>query len=328
MKSLKNIHSESVPIGTDLDIARSALEAGQLVAVPTETVYGLAGNALNEAAVSRIFAVKNRPTFDPLIIHVADKALLNKWAVDVDDRAWKLAEAFWPGPLTLLLPKADSIPDLVTAGSPRVAIRIPAHPLTLELLGELSFPLAAPSANPFGYISPTTPEHVAAQLQKGVAYILNGGSCRVGIESTIVGFEEGEVIIYRAGGLPIEKIETVVGKVSLKPHSSSNPAAPGMLKSHYAPRTPFQLGVVAELAKAFSSQEVGIIRYREYLAGIPENQQIILSAVGNLEEAARNLFSGMRALDALQLRCILAEPVPDEGLGRAINDRLRRAAAR
>nr|WP_310590383.1 L-threonylcarbamoyladenylate synthase [Dyadobacter sp. NIV53] len=226
-------------IDNDVQLAKQFLLKGQLVAIPTETVYGLAGNALDEKSVLSIFEVKNRPSFDPLIIHTDSLDKLKNYVTDLPASARNLAIAFWPGPLTLLLPKKSIIPDLVTSGLDHVAVRIPNHPLTLELLRQLEFPLAAPSANPFGYISPTKSEHVNAQLGEKIPYILDGGECGVGIESTIVGFVNDIPTVYRLGGLAIDEIENIVGKVNVLPHSSSNPQAPGMLKSHYAPRKPF-----------------------------------------------------------------------------------------
>ena len=323
----RNATMEKGLIGSDLKLAIAALQKGELVGIPTETVYGLAANALDESAVTRIFTAKNRPTFDPLIVHIRSKEDLIHWTKDLDERALNLASTCWPGPLTLLLTKKRIIPDLVTSGSPLVGIRVPNHPLTLELLQSLSFPLAAPSANPFGYISPTTAQHVADQLGEKVSYVLDGGACQVGLESTIIGFEGAEAIIYRKGGLPVEEIEAIIGKVTIRAHSSSNPKAPGMLKSHYAPLTPFILGNIQSIPQDAEKLKIGIISFKEGVEGVPENQQVILSANGDMEEAARNLFSGMRHLDNLGLQVIIAELLPEKGLGRAINDRLRRAAA-
>ncbi|GAB2773726.1 L-threonylcarbamoyladenylate synthase [Rhabdobacter roseus] len=301
------------------------MENGELVGIPTETVYGLAANALDPKAVLSIFETKNRPSFDPLIVHIDSVAKVPVLAAQVPPLALQLAEAFWPGPLTLLLPKRAIIPDLVTAGLDTVALRVPAHPLTLELLRSLAFPLAAPSANPFGYISPTTARHVAEQLGAQVPYILDGGECGVGIESTIVGFPEGQPTIYRLGGLSVEAIERVVGPVQLMPHSSSNPQAPGMLKSHYAPRKPFFLVAKETMEKV---PEDGYLLFDTYLDEVPAKYQRVLAPGGNPSEAAHHLFAYLRELDALPVSRIWAEPVPDAGLGRAINDRLRRAAAR
>jgi L-threonylcarbamoyladenylate synthase len=315
-------------IGSDIEQAAAFLTAGQLVGIPTETVYGLAGNALNEAAVAEIFAVKKRPNFDPLIVHVAKIDQIPDFVLDFPVTAQKLAQHFMPGPLTLLLPKKAVIPDLVTAGSDLVAIRVPAHPLTRALLERLPFPLAAPSANPFGYISPTTAVHVVQQLGQSIPYVLDGGPCEVGVESTIVGFEEGQATVYRKGGLPIEAIEAIIGPVQVREHSSSNPQAPGMLKSHYAPHTSFILGALDALIAQHTESKVGVISFQRSFPGIPLERQIALSPSGNFREAAQHLFAAMRQLDALDLDLILAELLPEQDLGRAINDRLRRAAAR
>jgi L-threonylcarbamoyladenylate synthase len=315
-------------IGISLAEAIDCLNASDVVGIPTETVYGLAGNALNERAVSRIFTVKNRPTFDPLIVHIHSIEQAAPLVQHIPEAAKKLAEAFWPGPLTLLLPRTVLIPDLVTAGSDRVALRVPNHPLTLELLRQLPYPLAAPSANPFGYISPTMATHVAQQLGNEVCYILDGGPCQIGIESTIVGFEEGKTIVYRLGGIALEQLEQVAGPLSVLPHSSSNPQAPGMLQSHYAPRKPMILGDIDKLLQQYNANEVAILAFKTPHAQVPVKQQRLLSVQGDMEEAARNLFAAMRQLDEQDVRFILAELVPDHGLGKAINDRLRRASVK
>lgn len=314
-------------IGTDIDTAVRLLQEGQVVAIPTETVYGLAGNALNQEAVSTIFSVKQRPSFDPLIIHVGQVGDMEHYVQEIPPLLRKLAETFMPGPLTLLLDKKLIIPDLVTAGSSRVAVRVPRHPVALEVLTKLNFPVAAPSANPFGYISPTTAAHVEQQLGEQIPYILDGGSCTVGVESTIVGIENDRPTIFRKGGLSVEAIEDCIGPVMVREHSTSDPAAPGMLKSHYAPRVPVVLGKPEDILEQYRGQAVGVIRFREKTGGIPEHQQLILSANGDYREAARRLFAGMRYLDQLALDVIIAELLPEEDLGRAINDRLRRAAA-
>ncbi len=317
-------------ITTDIDVARTRLSAGELVAVPTETVYGLAGNALDERAVASIFEVKQRPSFDPLIVHVPGFEEALRYVVSVPAPLEALARKFWPGPLTILLERQSIIPDLVTSGLPRVAIRVPSHPLTLSLLRSLDFPLAAPSANPFGYISPTRPEHVEAQLGERIGTILDGGPCEVGLESTIVGVEGGEVIIHRLGGLAVDEIEAIVGGVRVQTHSSSNPAAPGQLEQHYSPGTRLVLGDRKSLGEQFlrEGQKVASLGFRELLKAIPGNQQCLLSADGDLKEAAANLFAALRELDEMGADVIVAEELPETGLGRAINDRLRRASAR
>ncbi len=315
-------------IGIDIAYAAGLLREGQLVAIPTETVYGLAANALDETAVTRIFEAKNRPRFDPLIVHVAAVQDIETYTVEIPEKAQALARAFMPGPLTLLLPKRPIIPDLVTSGSPLCAFRVPGHPLAHALLEQLDFPLAAPSANPFGYISPTTAQHVAQQLGDKIPYILDGGPCAVGLESTIIGFEGEETIVYRKGGLAVEAIEAVVGKVQIQPHSSSNPLAPGMLKSHYAPRIPLEWGDLKALLKKHAGKQLAVLAFREAVPEVPPEFQEVLSAEGDMAEAARKLFAAMRRLDASGAELILAEQLPEQGLGRAVNDRLRRAASR
>jgi L-threonylcarbamoyladenylate synthase len=322
------MNNKVAEIGIDIERAARLLQLSDVVAIPTETVYGLAGNALDEMAATKIFKVKNRPAFDPLIIHTDTIDKVKIFVEDLPDQAKRLADAFWPGPLTLLLTKKDIIPDLVTSGSPLVAVRIPNHPLTLKLLSLLDFPLAAPSANPFGYISPTTAEHVAQQLGNDIRYILDGGPCEVGIESSIIGFEGNLPVVYRMGGLKIEEIEKVVGPIKLMPHSASNPQAPGMLKSHYAPTKPFYVGNLKELADKHGTTDTAILTFSSLFPEVDPALQYVLSPNGNLDEAARNLFSAMRHLDNLAVKQILATFLPDEGLGRAINDRLRRAAAK
>jgi L-threonylcarbamoyladenylate synthase len=315
-------------IGSDIQQAKLFLSKGEVVGIPTETVYGLAGNAFDIEAVSKIFEVKNRPTFDPLIVHTNSIQRLTEFVQYIPEKAQLLAQKFMPGPLTMLLPKHESIPDLVTSGLDTVAVRIPNHPLTLALLAQLDFPLAAPSANPFGYISPTSAQHVAQQLGDKIPYILDGGECQVGIESTIVGFENDEVIVYRKGGLAIEEIEKVVGKVSVISHSSSNPKAPGMLKSHYAPRKQMFILDNNNLKNEVRKDRIGYLSFQKYNIDLPQNNQLILSKSGSYREAAKNLFAYMRALDAMDIDKIYVELLPEQDLGIAINDRLRRAAVK
>ena len=311
-------------IGNDIIRAGKILESGGLVGIPTETVYGLAGNALNEEAVSRIFLVKNRPSFDPLIVHVSGAERLREFAEEIPAVAERLTEAFWPGPLTILLKRKNIIPDLVTSGLDRAGFRCPAHPLTLELLRNLPFPVAAPSANPFGYISPTAAAHVEEQLGDKIEYILDGGPCAVGVESTIIGFENGEPVLYRYGGIGLEALEKFVGKIRMQLSSGGGPSAPGQLTSHYAPRKKLILGNLQMLMEQYKNENYGVLSFREDY-GV--KFQRILSSVGDTSEAARNLFRFMRELDASAADLILAEPAPDEGLGRAINDRLTRASS-
>ena len=312
-------------IGKDLAVAYDLLKRGNLVAIPTETVYGLAGNAFDQNAVISIFEAKKRPRFNPLILHTHSIEEAEKLVVDFPSKARLLAEKNWPGPLTLLLPKAPIIPDLITAGSPRVAIRIPKHPLTLQLLKMCDFPLAAPSANPFGYISPTRPEHVQQQLGGVIPYILDGGPCGVGIESTIIGFEEGMPKIFRLGGMALEEIQNLVGEVLPPQTVIDAPQTSGMLKSHYAPATPLYLGNIPEMLEELPFERVGILSFEKDYSSPKKKAQVILAPNGKMEEAAKNLFSALRRLDDKGLEAILAERAPEEGLGLAINDRLEKS---
>ncbi len=312
--------------------AAEALRRGELVALPTETVYGLAGDALNPAALSRIFEVKQRPFFDPLIVHIADRAWVGKLCVRVSDQAQALMDHFWPGPLTLALPKTDRVPDLATSGLSTVALRMPSHPVALALLRETGIPLAAPSANPFGGLSPTAAEHVAAAFTEGIDCILDGGPCAVGVESTVLGWENDEPILLRAGGIPVEDIETVLKKKiastatvggAHEERPLPSPTAPGQLPSHYAPRTPL---ILWDPESPVMLSRAGLLWFGDQKPpegfGVVEN----LSPGSDLREAAAHLFAALHRLDALGLDRIDARLVPEIGLGRAINDRLRRAA--
>lgn len=318
-------------IGKQIEAAAQLLAAGQLVAIPTETVYGLAANALDPEAVLKIFEAKNRPQFNPLIVHIKNWEEASAYATDIPEIAQRLAEHFCPGPLTFLLPKKNIIPDLVTAGSPLVALRVPNHPTALALLSTLDFPLAAPSANEFGYISPTTAQHVYDSLAGKINYILDGGTTEVGVESTIIGFSpEGQVIIHRVGGIAIESIEAVLGQACIQSMKGNavSPQTSGQLKSHYAPHTELYIGTVPELAAQFEGKKIVSIHFcQSYPAYADKVQQFVLSTSGDLKEAARQLFSTMRLIDQLGADIIIAERFPDEGLGKAINDRLQRAQA-
>ncbi len=314
-------------IGKDIALAKVFLQNNQLVGIPTETVYGLAANALNPIAVAKIFEAKERPTFDPLIVHTHALNEVTKFVTNIHPVLLKLAQTFWPGPLTLLLPKKEIVPNLVTSGLDKVGVRVPQHVLTLQLLKELDFPLAAPSANPFGYISPTTAQHVQKQLGKNIAYILDGGTCGVGLESTIVGEENDEIIIYRLGGLSIDDIKSVVGKVTVQLNQSSNPKAPGQLKSHYAPKKPIFIGNLNELQSKYSDKKLGAIIFGNDIKLKQVDEVKNLSSTKNLQEAAVNLFSFLRDLDDSDVDVIITDLLPQQGLGLAINDRLRRAAA-
>jgi L-threonylcarbamoyladenylate synthase len=315
-------------VSADINRAAAILREGGLVAIPTETVYGLAANAESAEAVVQIFDVKQRPSFDPLIVHISGRAELDRYAHSVPESAYRLAEAFWPGPLTLVLPRRDCIPDIVTSGLDTVGLRVPAHPMTLELLRSLEFPLAAPSANPFGYISPTCPQHVMDQLGGKIPYILDGGACLVGVESTIVGFEGGQPCIYRLGGLPIEKLQDVIPNLNLKISQSSDPKAPGMLESHYAPRKSLVLAKLSKLLPLPIEDRVGILSFNTNWTGVHGVVHAeVLSPAADVQEAATNLFAALRRLDASAAERIYAELIPEVGVGRAVNDRLRRASS-
>jgi len=314
-------------IGDNIEDAKHFLDAGNVVAIPTETVYGLAGSAVDENAITKIFEVKNRPSFDPLIVHFSSFYRVRDYITQMPNGALKLAEAFWPGPLTLVLPRPKSIPLLVTSGMETVGVRVPKHSLTQSLIDNLEYPVAAPSANPFGYVSPTNPQHVEEQLGDAIPYILDGGPCNIGLESTIIGFENDTPVVFRLGGTSVEAIRKVVGKVEIKINSSSNPQAPGMLKSHYAPGKKLILGSITENISRHDSSRVGILAFKQPFDDVDEEYQRILSPSGDLSEASRNLFAHLRYFDALDIDFILAETVPNHGLGAAINDRLQRAAS-
>ncbi len=295
--------------------AADLLRAGQLVAFPTETVYGLGADARNDRAVARIFEAKDRPRFNPLIVHVSGMNTAQEIAV-FGEAAERLAAAFWPGPLTLVLPlkSGTGISPLVSAGLDTIAIRIPAHPLAHELLAQFDGPIAAPSANPSGKISPTTADHVLSGLNGRIAAILDGGPCKVGLESTIIGFDP-EPTLLRPGGLPVEAIEQCLGQPLAEPTHSKTPTAPGQLASHYAPNAAIRLNVNSANPD-------------ETLLGFgPVDCDLNLSTGGDLVEAAAKLFNALRELDAQGVKKIAVSPISDHGLGRAINDRLKRAAA-
>ena len=305
--------------------ASNILRRGEVIAIPTETVYGLAANALDTAAVSRIFAIKERPFFDPLIVHIRGIEEVDKYTAEFPPAAKKLAETFWPGPLTLILRKNEIIPDLVTSGLPFVGLRVPSHPVTHNLLHMLDFPLAAPSANPFGYVSPTSAEHVEARLGQRISFILDGGPCKVGLESTIVMVENGkEPEILRLGGLSTGSIEQCTGPVKMNISSHAKPNSPGKLDKHYATLTPLVM-YEEKMRSTLVPEKTGALVFQHPFPFLPSDQQEILSASGSTEEAAKNLFAAMRRLDASQYNLILTEKFPSEGLGPAINDRLKRA---
>lgn len=325
---------------TEANLARlaAALRRGDIVGVPSETVYGLAADALSPTACAKIFEAKGRPTTDPLIVHLASAAVLDRVAI-ASEAAWRLAHACWPGPLTLVLPKRSVVPDLVTAGKGTVAVRVPAHPLFRKLIRLSGRPLAAPSANPFGYISPTTAAHVSDGLRgTSLKAVLDGGECAVGVESTIIDLSRpGQAPrLLRPGGLPIEKIEKMLKCPIERPAAAKLTArtaapAPGMLARHYSPRTPLKLHPQLEPTslRDFSAEEAALLLRRP--TGSPHNDKRLhwLSERGELAVIARNLFASLRSLDQAGWRRIHVEvPAGSDGLALAIRDRLTRAAAK
>ncbi len=316
-----------IKISKDIKLATVILNDDGVIGFPTETVYGLAGNIYSEKAINKIFEIKQRPKFNPLIVHISNMKSLDKIATNIPEKALQLANHFWPGPLTLLLQKHASVSDLITAGKPTVAVRIPNHKLALALLDQLDFPLAAPSANPFGSISPTTAQHVADYFPSQLELVLDGGNCENGIESTIVGFKNDKVIIYRLGAITIEEIEAIVGKTKSIVSNEIAPNAPGMLKKHYSPKTNFILtdNVDKEIEK-HQNLKIGVLSfYKEYNSKAVLSQKIV-SKDKNLREASKNLYAAMHELDKENLDIIIAEKFEDNNLGKSMNDRLTRAA--
>ena len=306
--------------------AAEIIKKGGLVAFPTETVYGLGADAFNALAIARIFEVKRRPHFDPLIVHVASYGGLKKLVTGIPSDAKRLVDRFWPGPLTVVLLKREEVPDLVTAGLPTVAIRMPDHPMALGLIQESECPIAAPSANPFGYLSPTTADHVRDQLGNQIDFILDGGPCEVGVESTIISFSGTKPRLLRPGGVPLEEIESIIGQVEIHPRVEDKPLAPGMLPRHYAPRTPILLDWEDKTFDFNRDKKIGLLVFQEPRWSFKFHHIEVLSKKGDFREAAANLFAAIRRLDELNLDLILAETIPEVGLGRAIMDRLRRAS--
>ncbi|WP_297334466.1 L-threonylcarbamoyladenylate synthase [Flavobacterium sp.] len=314
-------------ITKDINIAATALQSGKVVAIPTETVYGLAGIIYNQEAIKDIYRIKKRPLENPLIVHTHSAEIFPEIAVDIPEAAYKLAEAFWPGPLTILLKKNTVIPDNVTSGLDTVAVRVPSHPVTISLLRELKQPVAAPSANPFGRISPTSARHVLDYFDGRISCILDGGACSVGIESTIVGFEDGIPVVYRQGAVTAAQIKDVTGNVTVKTASTNTPKAPGMYPRHYSPRTPLVVTDNIKQALAdFQGLNTVVIGYSKLCRDLVAEKKIILPESGNFEEAAAKLYGTLHYADSINTDIIIAERFPDRGLGSAINDRLTRAS--
>lgn len=315
-----------IQISKDIVKAKEILENENLVAIPTETVYGLAGNIYSEKAINKIFKTKNRPFNNPLIVHIHSKELLENIAQEIPEKAKKLAEAFWPGSLTLVLKKKETIPYSITAGKETVAVRVPNHTLTLELLKQLDFPLAAPSANPFGSISPTTSQHVADYFTDTLEMVLDGGNCENGIESTIVGFENEKAILYRLGSISVEDIESIIGPIEIVNKNDSSPNAPGMLSRHYAPKTKTIVSEnIEDEIKNYPTSKIGVLLFQDLKINDENIEKEILSINGSLKEATANLYAAMHRLDKKGLDLIIAEKFPENDLGKSINDRLERA---
>ena len=291
------------PPWTSVSEAARLLKDGEVVAIPTETVYGLAGNAFEPKALAKIFAAKERPTFDPLIVHIADIAQLTDIAKDIPDSAYRLAEAYWPGPMTIILPKKDCIPDLCTSALPSVAVRFPSHPIAQQIIKESGLPLAAPSANLFKHVSPTTAEHVAAQLADRIAGIVDGGPCSVGVESSIISLVE----------VKIKESTSKPGQPML---------APGQCDTHYRPQVPLYYG---EIPTGYTLPEHTVrIAFGTQQGPIPAT--VNLSTTGDMVEATSKLYAFMHDLDTPDYDLILVDPIPNKGIGIALNDRLKRAS--
>jgi len=325
--------------------AGAAIAAGKLVVIPTETVYGLGADAFNPDAVARVFEAKRRPAFDPLIIHISRLDDIERIATSFPPKARLLAEALWPGPLTMILPKRPEVPDIVTSGLDTAAVRFPVHPVARKIIEYSGTVVAAPSANPFGYISPTTAQHVAKTLGDRVDFIVDGGPCAVGVESTVIDMTRDIPAVLRPGGMPLERIRDIIGEVLIPGKKGGLIASPGQLKSHYAPRATLYLhpwnslpnalrqalpgGVAADPSAApmamaaivFDASRASILAESGLFGRID-----VLSERGDMREAASRLFALLHELDAGGFGIIHAERVPEEGLGRAINDRLYRAS--
>jgi len=321
-------NSRIIPVsdGNAIEAAARIIQNGGLVAFPTETVYGLGADAENPIAVARIFEVKARPRIDPLIVHVADRDMAEYYGV-FPQKAHLLMEKFWPGPLTLVVSKKETIPAIVTAGLDTVAIRIPAHPAALDLIRASGCAIAAPSANLFGCVSPTEAQHVAEQLSDKVDWILDGGPCTIGLESTILSLSGDTPSIMRPGGTSIEKLSALLGSIDITSGVYGLPKVPGQMERHYATHTPMDI-IEEDREEIKPTERVGLLCFSP--PGFPQKYEVVetLSNSGNMREAAANLFRSLHRLDRMKLDRIIARPVPEEGLGIAIMDRLRRCSTR
>ena len=312
-------------VSTDIHYAAQLIRDGKIVAFPTETVYGLGADALNALAVARIFELKERPSFDPLIVHIADLADISRLTRTTDNRVQLLAKAFWPGPLTIILPKSSLIPDIVTSGMDTVGIRMPANPIALALIREAGCPVAAPSANKFGQLSPTLAKHVAKQLPD-VDYILDGGQSEVGIESTIISLNDRGFEILRHGSITREEIEEIIPFYALPEEEKTNIVSPGMLKSHYSPGKPMYI-LDADYKEPTDRSRMGLLSYKGENTGGYACVET-LSPTGDLKTCAINLFAAIHRLEESDIECIVSQVVPENGIGIAVMDKLRKAAYR
>lgn len=312
---LKDTH-ENIIKGSEV------IRRGGLVAFPTETVYGLGADALNPSAVAGIFEAKQRPFFDPLIVHIADCSDISRLTTGIDKKTYALVEKFWPGPLTVILPKSHTVPDIITSGLDTVALRMPRHETALTLIKEAGTPIAAPSANRFSCLSPTTSRHVMEQLGNSVDIILDGGPCTVGIESTIIKITPEGIHLLRPGGIDAEAIEECAGEKIIIDRRGEKPEAPGQLEYHYSPAKP----VVITDRPPFDDKRGGFLLFKKPEYQYPLERTFILSEKGDLREAAANLFSHLHLLDSLDISRIYAQPVPETGLGLGIMDRLKKAS--
>jgi L-threonylcarbamoyladenylate synthase len=311
-------------IGTTIQEAIHLLKSGELVAIPTETVYGLAANGCNTAAVKKIYEAKNRPNSNPLILHFASSEKIHPYVLDFPQELLNLANKFWPGPLTILLKKSELVPNEITANQELVAVRVPNHPLLNAILSELDFPLAAPSANLYGMVSPTKAEHVMQDLNGKIPYILDGGSCENGLESTIIGLHEMKVVVYRLGSISLEDLTAELSYTpELKNTSEKQVITSGMVEHHYAPKTPFFF--FDETSIDYSEKNNGFIFFKDKHPSIDDSNKIILSKSGDLKEAAANLYDAIIEMDKREFTALFIERLPDFGLGKTMNDRLNRS---
>jgi len=304
--------------------AASIIQAGGLVSFPTETVYGLGGNALDPTAVARIFEAKARPSFDPLITHIAELEMLDKIADISNKRIFDIIEKFWPGSLTLIVPKKDIIPHIVTSGLETMAVRMPDHPTALELIKYSTGAVAAPSANPFGYLSPTTAAHVDEQLGSKIEMVLDGGTCRIGVESTVLDVTGERPIVLRPGGIALEDLQREIPDVDIFNRTTTSPTAPGQLKMHYSPLKP--LHIVDSISSVKNRTRAGALMFKQGAPAEGFKSIEILSAAGDPVEAAARLFVALHNLDGSDIDVIYAEKIPEMGLGRAVMDRIYKAS--